>query len=259
MRIAPTFTPSQDLSQKLSRYTLSLVALFATVAWGCNGTTETVGSIALSVTPSSETVLQGGVNTEATVSLTRSGGFTGAVNFNVTGAPIGVAANVTNVATTGAVTTAIVVIAVGATAAPGTYNLTVRADGEGVLEASATLALTVTAAPAVTLTLSNSALTVARGGTTTTTVNIARTNFTTGVSFKVIFPYPEWDAMIPPPQCLPPGITVAFSPNPATGVASVLTITAANIATAGTYQLLVVGDATDGPFIKSVFFDLTVT
>ena len=54
-------------------------------------------------------------------------------------------------------------------------------------------------------------------------------------------------------------ITVAFSPNPATGVASVLTITAANIATAGTYQLLVVGDATDGPFIKSVFFDLTVT
>src|ERR1051326_3770265 len=166
--VAP-LTPSRDFTHQLSRHTV--VVLIAAVMWGCDGTTD-VGAIALSVTPASLTVQQG-LSSEVAVTVTRSGGFTRVVYLNVTGAPAGIATNVVNLQTTGAVTTARVLIAVGAAVAPGIYNLTVRANGQGVPETLAMFALTVSPSPAVKLTLSDSVLTLARGDTTTTTVNLA--------------------------------------------------------------------------------------
>jgi hypothetical protein len=250
MRIVTALPPTRNLPHQLAGY--GLVVLLAAAMFGCDGTTDP-GSIALSLTPTTPTVQQG-ATIEVIATVTRSDGFTGPVTLGVTGAPTGVVANVLSVQTTGAVTIATVAISVLASTALGTYNLTVRANGDGVDEAVATFALTVTAAPAVKLTLSDSILTTARGGTTTTTVNIARTNFTAGVSLGVELDDPENHC-----GCLPAGITASFNPNPATGVASVLTITVANTATAGVYRLHVWGLATSGPAIRFVLLILTVT
>jgi hypothetical protein len=131
-------------SSRLTRYGLAL--LTAAVAVGCkdDGVTDP-GAIALALNPTGGSVAQGG-NTTATATLTRSGNFTGSVTLSVTGAPAGVTAAVSNIQTTGAVTTA--TVTVGAAVAAGTYPLVVHGTGTGVTEASANFTLTVTAAPA---------------------------------------------------------------------------------------------------------------
>ena len=98
-----------------------LVLLTALVAVGCKDDGDDItdpGSIALALNPTSASVAQGG-NTTTTATLTRSGGFTGSVTLNVTGAPAGVTAAVSNIQTTGAVTTATVTVTVGAAVATG--------------------------------------------------------------------------------------------------------------------------------------------
>lgn len=131
-------------SSRLTRYGLAL--LTAAVAVGCkdDGVTDP-GAIALALNPTGGSVAQGG-NTTTTATLTRSGNFTGSVTLSVTGAPAGVTAAVSNIQTTGAVTTA--TVTVGAAVAAGTYPLVVHGTGTGVTEASANFTLTVTAAPA---------------------------------------------------------------------------------------------------------------
>jgi hypothetical protein len=133
-------------SSRLTRYGLAL--LTAAVAVGCkdDGVTDP-GAIALALNPTGGSVAQGG-NTTTTAALTRSGNFTGSVTLSVTGAPAGVTAAVSNIQTTGAVTTATVTVTVGAAVAAGTYPLVVHGTGTGVTEASANFTLTVTAAPA---------------------------------------------------------------------------------------------------------------
>src|SRR5688500_8518556 len=173
-------------SRRLIRYGLAL--LTAAVAVGCkdDGVTDP-GSIALSLSPTSASVAQGG-NTTTTATLTRSGGFTGSVTLNVTGAPAGVTAAVSNIQTTGTVTTATVTVTVGAAVAAATYPLVVHGTGTGVSEATATFSLTVTAAPAgsYTLSLSSAALSIDQGACTpTTTVILNRTNFTGDVQHAV--------------------------------------------------------------------------
>jgi hypothetical protein len=130
-------------SRRLIRY--GLVLLAAGVAVGCkdDGDITDPGVIALVLNPTSASVALGG-NTTTTATLTRSGDFTGTVTLNVTGAPAGVTVAVSNIQTTGAVTTATVTVTVGAAVVTGTYPLVVHASGTGVTEATANFSLTVT-------------------------------------------------------------------------------------------------------------------
>ena len=231
--------------RQLIRYGLAVLA--AAVAVGCkdDGFITDPGAIALALNPTSASVAQGG-NTTTTATLTRSGGFTGSVTLNVTGAPAGVTAAVSNIQTSGAVTTATVTVTVGAAVAAGTYPLVVRGTGTGVTEATANFSLTVSAAPAgsYTLTLSSAALNIAQGASTpTTTVNVNRTNFTGDVQLAV--------------TGLPAGVTAAFAPNPATGASSVLTLTVGAAVPAQVYNLTVTGTASVGN--QSTPLTLTVT
>jgi len=79
-----------------------------------------------------------------------------------------------------------------------------------------------------TLALSSSALTVAPGGSVTTTVTLTPTNFTGAVALSV--------------EGAPVGLTAAFNPTPATS-SSVLTITTVAALTPGSYTLTVRGTA----------------
>lgn len=82
-----------------------------------------------------------------TVTLTRAGGFTGAVGITVTGVPVGVIVTVVPASIAPPSTTSVLTIAAGPDAATGPATLTVHATGAGVAERTQTLALTVAPAP----------------------------------------------------------------------------------------------------------------
>jgi uncharacterized membrane protein len=229
----------------LSRHGAALVLAVAAAGCKSDGTGIDDGEIALALSATSATVEQGNA-TSATATLTRSGGFTGPVQFAVTGAPAGITATVSNPQTTGLVTSGTLNVEVGPAAAPGTYQLTVTGTGAGVSPATANFALTVTAAPAAsyTLSLTSAALAIAQGASTpTTTVNINRTNFTGEVTLSV--------------ANLPSGVTAAFAPHPVTGNTSVLTLSVGGAVTPGEYNLTVNGTGTAGN--QSTPLVLTVT
>ncbi len=210
-----------------------LLATTGSFAAGCSsGTTNTdPGVIALSITPTSATIQQG-ASAPVAATLTRSGSFTGIVNLTVTGAPTGVTAVVSNVQTTGAVTTATVTINVDAATTPGAYPLVVHGNGTGVTEATANFALTVTALPSsYSLSLSAAALSIPQGGNApTTTVTITRVNFTGAVTLGV--------------TGLPANVTAAFVPAAPTTNTSVLTLTVGAAAALGNTNLVVTGTTT---------------
>lgn len=212
---------------------LGLAALTAAAAVGCksDGTGTETGTIVIALNPTSGSVAQGGSAVVA-ATLTRSGGFTGTVQFGVTGNPTGVTGAVSNEVTTGLVTTATITVDVAATVAPGVYPMVVSGSGSGVTTATANFTLTVTAAPAsYTMSLSAAALSIEVGASTpTTTVNLVRTNFTGNVTLSV--------------EGLPAGVTFAFVPNPATANSSVLTLAVGAAVALGVSNLTVRGVAT---------------
>ena len=109
----------------LSRSAISALLLVA-ISSGCSskgsdGTTTPTGSIALSLSVTSATIVQGG-STTAVGTLTRSGGFTGDVVLTVEGVPTGVTGSISNQSTAGTVTTATITILVGASVVPGTNS-----------------------------------------------------------------------------------------------------------------------------------------
>ena len=234
----------------LIRYGLVLLGTAAAV--GCDGVTDP-GSISLSLSQTSATVAQGGSQT-VTATLTRIGGFTGTVNLTVTGSQSGVTATVSDVHTSGSVTTATVTILAGA-AVEAVYPLVVHATGSGVGEVTQAFTLTVTApppAPGYTLSLSASTLSIAQGASTpTTTVNLIRHNYTGPVTLYVVGTDDhDWYA-------LPSGVTAAFSSNPASGDSSVLTLSVDAATVPGVYVVRVGGEASAGWF--EVLLTLTVT
>ncbi len=236
------------IRKHLRRYGLALLGAVALAGCSSDGTGNNTGTITLSLSPTSGSVQQG-AQTTTTATLTRGGGFTGTVNLTVTGAPTGVSAVVSNVQTSGTTTTATVTVSVALTTVAGVYPLVVHGTGTGVTEALANYGLTVTAAPtpAYTLTLSATTLTILQGAATpTTTVTLARTNFTGNVTLSV--------------DNLPTGVTAAFAPvNPQTGTSSVLTLTVAGNAPVGTFTNLVVRGVSSLTPDRTAPLTLTIT
>ena len=121
--------------------------MLAVTACGVDGPPTDSGSIFLSIATTSATVLQGG-SQPVTATLTRIGGFSGTVSLSVTGQPSGVTAAVSDMQTSGAVTTATITIAVGAAVTPAVYPLLVHGTGSGVSDVTQVFTLTVTDTPA---------------------------------------------------------------------------------------------------------------
>src|SRR5207249_868966 len=192
----------------------------------------------LSLTPAALTIAQGATGT-TTLTITRTN-FAGAVTLSLGNAPAGVTGSFNPAAPTG--TSSTLTVSVGSAVAPGAYNLTV--DGTGAPgNRSTPLALTVSAAPDYTLSLSPAALTVDPGATGTTTVTIARTNFTGAVTLSL--------------GNAPTGVTGSFNPAAPTGTSSTLTVSVGAAVAAGTYNLTV--DGTGAPGNRSTPLTLTVS
>src|SRR5256884_98475 len=127
----------------------------------------------LSLAPAALTIAQGATGT-TTLTITRTN-FTGAVTLSLGNAPTGVTGSFNPAAPTG--TSSTLTVSVGAAVLPGTYNLTVAGTGTPG-NRSTPLALTVSAAPDYTLSLTPAALTVGPGATGATTGTRARSTFT---------------------------------------------------------------------------------
>jgi hypothetical protein len=131
--------------------------------------TVTVADFSLTATPASRTVIPG-AGTTYTATVTPGTGFTGVVNFSVTGLPTGAMGsfNPASVTTSGSTTLS---VSTGSTTPPGSYTLTIRGtSGPRVRTATVTLVVngdfSISAAPA--------SRTITPGGVATYTVTITR-------------------------------------------------------------------------------------
>lgn len=228
---------------------LFVVASAASFLSGCGGgDSDPTNPGGGNPTPSISITLSGtslnitaGNSGQVTVSVTRSGGFTGAVTV-AADVPAGVTAAPVTIAT--GATSGILTFQVAGTAAAGTVTATVRATGQGVQQVTAPVSLVIAAAPAqdFTVALGQAAATLAQGGTVTVPVQITRTNFTGAVTLSA--------------TGLPTGVTAGFDPAAPTGNTSTLTLTATAGAATGAANVTVQGAS--GALSRTATLALTV-
>lgn len=135
----------------ISRRCLALLGLTLLGSAGACGGNGDPGDTGL-VTPTAAIALSSANNisvargASGTVSLTlsRSGGFTGAVTLAASGLPVGATATIDPSVLTGSATSAVVTLNVPTSVAPGSSTLTITASGSGVSSATTSLLLTVT-------------------------------------------------------------------------------------------------------------------
>jgi Pro-kumamolisin, activation domain len=230
-----TFTVSASVAG--GSYPLTITGVSA----GASSTTPialtvVVPSFSLSASPNSLTIPRAASGTTI-VNVAGSDGFTGSVNFAVTGLPSGLSTIFSPASTT--TRTALTFNASG-TVTPGTYNATVNGTS-GTLTSATTIILTVTA-PNFTLSLLPATLAVLRGANTTGSVAIAPQNgFNNNVTLTA--------------SGLPSGVTAAFSILNTAGTNTVV-FTASSTATAGSFPIVVKG--VSGALTNSAAFTLTV-
>jgi hypothetical protein len=199
-------------------------------------------SFTLSVAPTTLSIQAGQTGT-ITPTITRSGGFTGAVQVTVTGLPTGVTASDLNIAS--GATTGTITLTAAASAAAGNATLTVNATGQGVTAQTGTVALTITAAPGFTLAVTPTTVSIAAGASGSATANITRTGGFTG-------------AVNLTSSGAPAGVTVAFTPASVTGASAAIAVNVAANVAPGNYPVTVTGAAT-GQTNRTATLTVTVT
>lgn len=187
----------------------------------------------LAVSGGAVAVLQG-ETANINVTITRTGGFAGAVSVAVEGLPTGATATPLTIAANA--TTGQVAVVTTNAAAIGTANLTLRGTGTGVDPRTVTVGLTISAPPAAgtyTMTAAPTALSVTAGTSGQVTLTLARTGgFADAVALTAT---------------APAGVTVTFAPASVTGTSSTATITVAGGTAASVVQVTLRGNATGQP------------
>jgi hypothetical protein len=182
-------------------------------------------TISITLNPTAVSIARGSTGT-VTVTLVRGAGFTGAVNLMAENLPVGVTAGTATIAAGSS--SVLLGLQVSAAAALETSNVTIRALGTGVTDQTATLTLTVTAAPDYSLSLTPTSITVQQGGSASTTVDLARmANFTDAVALSA--------------AGMPSGMTVTFNPVNVTGAQSAVSVAATTAVATGMYPVTIRG------------------
>jgi len=196
----------------------------------------------LAANPNSLTINRG-ASGMSTITITRTGGFTGSVALSASGLPAGVTASFNPASTTG--NASALTLAASNTATTGQATVTITGVSGGLTH-SIPISLTVNAPPTPDFTLSASpaSLTINQGASGTSTITITRTGgFTAGVTLSAS-------------AGLPAGVTASFNPPLATGNSSVLTLTVPSATPTGSSTVTITG--TGGGLTKTTTIALTV-
>lgn len=221
------------------------VAVLAACGGGGDGGTTNpppVGGFTVTLSSTTLSVVQGG-NGSVTATIARTGSFAGTVDLTTEGVPSGITAAFSPSAITSGTTSTTLAVSVAGTVAPGAYTFTIRGRATGLADQTAQVAMTVTAPPAIGLTLTPAALTVVQGASGQSTVAIARTNLTAPIVMTA--------------TGAPTGVTATFSvPTVNSETSTVLTLAVGATVAAGTYPITVT--ATAGSVTQSATLQLTV-
>jgi hypothetical protein len=196
----------------------------------------------LSASPASQIILVG-QSTSYSVSLSPVNGYSGTVNFSVSGLPGGTTATFSPSSLTTSGTTTLTITTSNATP-PGTYPLVISGT-DGVHTRTTSVSLEVDPVPTTDFSISAPpSITVKRNSSGSETVTITAINgFTGTVSLSI--------------SGVPPLVTPSFTPSSVTGSGtSKLTFLVDHRAQQGVYPLTVTG--TSGPQSHSVSVTLTV-
>ncbi|HLW01498.1 MAG TPA: hypothetical protein VKT82_22770 [Ktedonobacterales bacterium] len=208
----------------------------------CGGTTT--NDFSISASPASLSIAQGNSGT-STISTAVTSGSAGTVNLTASVSPAGPTAslNPTSVTAGGSST---LTVNVGSTVATGSYTVTVTGtEGSATHNATVTVTVTSTATNDFSISASPSSLSIAQGGSGTSTISTAVTSGSAGTV--------NLSATVSPA-----GPTAALSPTSVTaGGSSTLTVTVGSSVAAGTYTVTVTG--TEGSATHSVSITITVT
>jgi len=244
--VTASFSPSTLSSETTSTLTLSGsgsatvgAGNFTVRAKGTGVTDATAsGSVTVTDAPSFDLALSPGTLTieagktgTSVITITRKGGFAGAVTLSASGLPTGVTAAFDPAAPTG--TTSTLTLTVGSGATTGTSTISVTGSATGQASKTASLALTVSPAPVpgFTMALNPTTLSIEQAKNGTSTVTITRTGgFAAAVTLSA--------------ENLPTGVTAAFDPAAPTGNTSTLTLTVGAGAAVGATTITVRGKAT---------------
>ena len=106
---------------------------------GSDGGIVGVGPAIRVATSATPIALHAGADAQATIDISRTGGYTGAVTLAASGAPSGVVASFSPATVAGDVTQSVLTLTASTTAAPGTYQIPVAGSGAGVGAGSTSL------------------------------------------------------------------------------------------------------------------------
>ncbi len=229
------------------------LVLFAALGVGACGGGDSgdpsgpIGAFSLAVSPGQLTLDQGG-QTSLTVTVTRSGGFAGAVQVTLEGLPQGVTAGALTIAGAGTSGAAVLSATAGATVG-GPVQVTVRATGAGLDPRTATFQLTVNEVtvptPAFALAVSPAAVQVVQGASGEATVTITRSGgFAGAVTLSA--------------SGLPSGVTASFTPPAPSGTTSTLAFQVGGGAPTGNHTVTVQGTG-NGVAAQSAQLTLQIT
>ncbi len=233
-------------SPRLTR-TRALFLAFVTSCSAVSPDSSKDWKIATTADRASVTIVQG---TTGIVHLTttRSGGFTGALTYSFS--PSGtIAVSAANVVTTGAVTTADILIAVPGSYPPGPFPVSVRVGGtsDDVVQGNfVDVSLDIVRQQGI-FVQTNVSLSVARGVSSgPVPITLIRTDVTGDVTMSLALG-----------TNIPAGITATFAPNPVTGATATMTLSVASSVPEGAYNVGVRGNV--GSFQGTAPLTLTVT
>ena len=189
-------------------------------------TITVVPGFTLAATPSSQTVPRS-TNTSYTATVTPGSGFSGTVNFTVSGLPTGATGSFSPASVTGSGTSTLNISTLGTTPT-GTYTLTIKGTA-GTLVETATVTMVVNNAIDFSISTAPNSQSVTQGGATGFT---STTSTFGGFSGTTTFSVSD----------LPAGVTGVFNPPTVTGAGSTnLTVTASATATTGAFTITITG------------------
>ncbi len=206
--------------------------------------TPAPGGFAITLAPNAVTVRQG-LSETATLTVTRTGSFTGAVTLAVENAPVGVTGAFTPTVIPAGSTTSTLTISASSAATPGNAVLTVRGTGSGLSNGNVTsaMALTITPDPgSFTLAASAATVSIEQRLSGTATFTVARIAPFTGAVALTLTGVPNGVTVTPSPASIASGAT-----------STTVTMDVSAAVAPGNYPITVRGTATGVPETTAAF------